>query len=55
VLESPDSSGQEGNKMAAVKKLPHRFSGYPLKAVYNEAEEDILIVTVYPLKKKHWR
>jgi hypothetical protein len=32
-----------------------KFSGYPLKVVYEKVEDEIFIVTVYPLKRKIWR
>jgi hypothetical protein len=54
-IKSPDSSGKEGNKLIALKKFQDKFSGYPLKVVYEVTNEDILVITAYPLKKKHWR
>ena len=54
-IESSDVSDREGSKSIAIKKFSGRFSGYPLKVVYESAEEDIYVITTYPLKKKHWR
>ena len=54
-VESPDVSTREENRMVAVKNFPERFSGYPLKVVYEKMEELIYIVTAYPLKRKMWR
>jgi len=38
-----------------MKNFQEKFSGYPLKVVYERVENEIFIVTVYPLKKKMWR
>lgn len=52
---APDTTQSEGSKLVALKKFRNKFSGYPLKVVYEESAEDVLIITVYPLKKKVWR
>ena len=54
-IKSPDSTGKEGTKTVAIKKLGKRFSGYPLKIVYEVIEGDECIITAYPLKRKMWR
>ncbi len=54
-VESPDVSTKEENRMVAIKNFQDKFSGYPLKVVYEKVEEEIFIVTVYPLKRKIWR
>jgi hypothetical protein len=54
-MEKPDFSGKEGAKATAVRKFAGRFSGYPLKVVYEECEGGIFVITAYPLKKKLWR
>ena len=50
-----DTTQSEGSKLVALKKFRNKFSGYPLKVVYEESAEDVLIITVCPLKKKVWR
>jgi hypothetical protein len=54
-VESPDVSTKEENRMVAMKKFRDKFSGYPLKVVYEKIENEIFILTAYPLKKKMWR
>jgi hypothetical protein len=54
-VESPDVSTKEENRMVAMKKFRDKFSGYPLKVVYEKIENEIFILTAYPLKKKIWR
>lgn len=53
-LASPDREAREGERRVAIKKFPGRWGGYPLKVVYQETGEGTLIITAYPLKKKHW-
>lgn len=55
ILDLPDILDREGIKMIAIKKYQNRFSGYPLKVVYEKREDEIFISTAYPLKKKLWR
>ena len=52
---APDTTQSEGSKLVALRKFRNKFSGYPLKVVYEESAEDVLIITVCPLKKKVWR
>lgn len=54
-LASPDEEKKEGNRMTAIKPLPGRFAGYPLKVVYETIGEEVAVITAYPLKKKEWR
>jgi len=54
-VESPDVSTKEENRMVAMKNFQDKFSGYPLKVVYEVVENETFIVTVYPLKRKVWR
>jgi len=54
-IDSPDVSGREGDKVVAVKKFRDKFSGFPLKVVYEMIENDLFIITAYPIKKKMWR
>lgn len=54
-INSPDTSGREVDKVVVVKKFPDKFSGIPLKVVYEKVENELFIITAYPLKKKMWR
>lgn len=54
-IEMPDISEQEGNRTIAMRKFKDRFSGCPLKVVYEEKKGELFIVTAYPLKKRTWR
>ena len=54
-IESPDVSSKEENRRVVMKNFQGKFSGYPLKVVYEMAEKEVFIVTVYPLKRKMWR
>jgi len=42
-------------KTIAIKKFSGKYSGYPLKVVYEKREEELFVITTYPLKKKLWR
>lgn len=55
VVESPDVPTKEENRMVAMKNFQDKFSGYPLKVVYEKIENEFFIITAYPLKKKIWR
>jgi hypothetical protein len=54
-VESPQVSDTEENRTVAIKKFRDKFLGYPLKVVYEKMEDEIIILTAYPLKKKLWR
>jgi hypothetical protein len=54
-IDSPDVSGREGDKVVAVKKFQDKFSGFPLKVVYEKIGNKLFIITAYPIKKKMWR
>ena len=54
-VESPDSTDREGGRLTALKEFKSRFSGFPLKVVYNKSDGELTIVTAYPLKKRHRR
>ncbi len=54
-IDSPDLSGREGGKLVVVKVFQDKFSGFPLKVVYEKIENELFIITTYPLKKKMWR
>jgi len=53
-IEFPDFIERKGMKVTVHKKIPNRFSGYPLKVVYEERDE-IFVITTYPLKKAYRR
>jgi hypothetical protein len=54
-VELPDIVDKEGEKMIAIKNFQDRFSGFPLKVVYEKIEDELFVITAYPLKKKMWR
>jgi hypothetical protein len=54
-IDQPEISDREGIKVIAIKKMQDKFSGYPLKVVYEKREDELFIITTYPLKKKLWR
>ena len=54
VILSPDQIKTEGGKVIAIKKFADRFSGFPIKVVYINDDEN-LIITAYPLKKGYGR
>ncbi len=54
-IDLPEVSDRDGIKTIAIKKIQSRFSGYPLKVVYEKRENELFIVTTCPLKKKVWR
>lgn len=54
-LDSPDSLDIEGDRQVALKSVPGRFSGFPLKVVYTMEGGGMLVVTAYPLKRSYKR
>jgi len=54
-IEFPDNIDKEGTKTIAIREFSRKYSGYPLKVVYERTKEDMFIITTYPLKKKLWR
>jgi hypothetical protein len=54
-IESPDVLAKEENRVVVMKNFQRKFSGYPLKVVYEMVEKEIFILTVYPLKRKMGR
>lgn len=54
-IESPDVSGKEGDKEVVMKKFHDKFSGFPLKVVYEKIGNELFVITAYPMKKKMWR
>jgi hypothetical protein len=53
-LRMPNYTEEEGDRTIVIKKFPNRFSGFPLKVVYEEGYETY-VVTAYPLKRKYRR
>ena len=55
-IETPDyrEKQTQTGKVIAHKVFAERFSGYPLKVVYEEAEETF-VITAYPVKKAYRR
>jgi hypothetical protein len=53
-IQSPDYIERTGRKIRIHKTFLNRFSGYPLKVVYEEREE-VFVITAYPLKKAYRR
>jgi len=54
-INSPDSISSEVKRQVVMKRFPGRFSGYPLKVVFARDNDNILVVTSYPLKSARWR
>jgi len=54
-IESLDVSGKEGDKAVAIKEFQDKFSGFPLKVVYEKMGGELFVITAYPIKKKMWR
>jgi hypothetical protein len=54
-VESPDVSSKEGEKVVVMKKFQNKFSGFPLKVVYEKIGNQLFIITAYPIKRKMWR
>jgi hypothetical protein len=53
-IKSPDFIERTGRRVRIHKTFLNRFSGYPLKVVYEEREE-VFVITLYPLKKAYRR
>ena len=51
-ISEPELKELEASYTVAVRAFDRNYGGYPLKVVYDE--ENSLIVTVYPLKRKNW-
>ena len=54
VLAAPNQRDQEGIYLIAYRQFFRRFDNLPLKVVY-VIEDELVIVTVYPLKKSYRR
>lgn len=55
VLEGPDSLTNERDRWIAVKTIPGRFYGFPLKVVYTVENDDVVVITTYPVKRRYRR
>lgn len=55
VINYPEPRSQEEGRWIALKILPGRFGGLPLKVVYVTENDEIVVITAYPLKKVYWR
>jgi hypothetical protein len=51
-IKQPQHQLPDGDNIIATRRFENKYSDYPLKAVYSRTDNDILVVTVYPLKKK---
>jgi len=55
-LEQADSvEHQEDGLFAATKAFGTTHGDYPLKVVYIEENNRLVVVTAYPLKRRVWR
>lgn len=54
-MSSPDHVDTLGARMTVLRRFPDKFSGYPLKVVYESITGEPLIVTAYPLKRSSKR
>jgi hypothetical protein len=54
-INFPDIIEPEGDRVIVCKYFNDRFSGYPLKVVYEKKEEDFFVITAYPLKRTYRR
>jgi hypothetical protein len=41
--------------LIALKEFSNRFSGYPLKIVYERTGDEMRVITAYPLKRRYRR
>lgn len=53
-IQSPEQTEQEGRYQVASKTFPGRFGDNPLKVVY-VIEDDVVVITAYPLRKAYRR
>lgn len=53
-IQAPERLEQEGRYQVAYKTFPGRFDGKSLKVVY-VIEDDIVVITAYPLRKTYRR
>lgn len=53
-LRSPERLESQEGRQVAIKGFGKRFSGYPLKVVFDLSGGEEFIITAYPLKRKAW-
>lgn len=44
-IEFPDIIEKESLKIIAIKRFSGKYSGYPLKVVYEKREEELFVIT----------
>ncbi len=53
-IAAPDRRDHESGYVIAYRRFYRKFGDQPLKVIY-AIEGEPVIVTVYPLRKTHWR
>lgn len=53
-IKAPERTEWEDRYHVAYKTFPGRFGDKPLKVVY-VIEEDVVLITAYPLRGTYWR
>ncbi len=53
-LRAPERLETQQGKQVAIKRFGKRFSGYPLKVVFEILGSETFVITAYPLKRKAW-
>lgn len=53
-VNDPDDFELRDDKSIAIKYFTGKYSGYPLKVIYDGSGGAVFVITVYPLKKKLW-
>ena len=53
-VEAPDRRDQEGEYLIAYRQFFRRYENLPLKVIY-VIEDDVVVVSVYPLKRSYRR
>ena len=51
---APDRRDQEGEYLIAYRQFLRRYGNLPLKVIY-VVEDDVVVISVYPLKKSYRR
>ncbi len=45
-METPEDSTEEEHRFVVLRRFPGKFSGYPLKVVYEKMEDELFIIDV---------
>ncbi len=53
-IGTPELLESQTGKQVAIKRFGKRFSGYPLKVVFELSGGETFVITAYPLKRKAW-